>query len=164
MQRYTQLLILAFVLVLDQWTKALVVRHVPYLGEIGMTSFFSLVHGRNYGGLFGFLSNHEAGRYIFLILPLLIIGFLVYYVFFYRLAFSRRIALTFVLAGAIGNVYDRVVQGYVTDFLDFYYGVHHWPAFNVADMAINFGIGLWLCMELLSSKKSAVTGSGTTSG
>ncbi|HAR96950.1 MAG TPA: signal peptidase II [Deltaproteobacteria bacterium] len=164
MQRYAQFLIIAFVLGLDQLTKALVVRHVPYLGEIKVTSFFSIVHGRNYGGLFGFLSNHEAGRYIFLILPLIIIGFLIYYVFFYRMTLSRRIALTFVLAGAIGNVYDRVVQGYVTDFLDFFYGTHHWPAFNVADMAINFGIGLWLCVELLSSRKSAVTGSKATGG
>jgi signal peptidase II len=161
MQRYAQLIIVAFVLVLDQWTKALVVRHVPYLGEIKIGSFFSVVHGRNYGGLFGFLSNHEAGRYVFLILPLVIIGFLIYYVFFHRIAPSQRIALTFVLAGALGNVYDRVAQGYVTDFLDFYYGVHHWPAFNVADMAIDFGIGLWLFMELVSAKKPGVTDSGT---
>jgi signal peptidase II len=160
MQRYAQLLIIASVFALDQVTKFLVVRHVPYLGEIRMTSFFSIVHGRNYGGVFGFLSQHEAAKYIFLILPLVIVVFLVYYVFFYRIAYSRRIALTFVLAGAIGNVYDRVIQGYVTDFLDFYYGTHHWPAFNVADMAINFGICLWLCMELFRAKKPAVTGSG----
>lgn len=157
MQRYAQFLIIAFVLVLDQVTKLLVVRHVPYLGEIRITSFFSIVHGRNYGGLFGFLSQHEAARYIFLILPILIIAFLIYYVFFHKLGLSRRIALTFVLAGAIGNVYDRVAQGYVTDFLDFYYGTYHWPAFNVADMSINFGIGLWLLMELIWAKKPAVT-------
>jgi signal peptidase II len=159
MQRYAQLLIIVSVFVLDQVTKFLVVRHVPYLGEISITSFFSIVHGRNYGGVFGFLSQHEAAKYIFLILPIVIVLFLIYYVFFYRIAFSRRIALTFVLAGAIGNVYDRVAQGYVTDFLDFYYRTYHWPAFNVADMAINFGICLWLCMELLWAKKPALTGS-----
>lgn len=160
MQRYTQFLIIVSVFVLDQTTKFLVVRHVPYLGEIRIASFFSLVHGRNYGGVFGFLSQHDAAKYIFLILPLIIIVFLIYYVFFYRIAFSRRIALTFVLAGAIGNVYDRVTQGYVTDFLDFYYGIHHWPAFNVADMAINLGICLWLCMELFWARKPAVTDNG----
>lgn len=160
MQRYAQFLIIAFVLVLDQLTKFLVVRHVPYLGEVRITSFFSIVHGRNYGGLFGFLSQHEAAKYIFLVLPILIIFFLIYYVFFGREASSRRIALTFVLAGALGNVYDRVVQGYVTDFLDFYYGTYHWPAFNVADMAINFGIGLWLFFELFRAKKPAVADNG----
>lgn len=160
MQRYAQLLIIGFVFALDQATKFLVVRHIPYLGEIRMTSFFSIVHGRNYGGVFGFLSQHEAAKYIFLILPLIIILFLVYYVFFYRVAFSRRIALAFVLAGALGNVYDRLVQGYVTDFLDFFYGAYHWPAFNVADMAINVGIGLWLCMELLWAKRQAATSNG----
>jgi signal peptidase II len=160
MQRYTQLLIIAFVLVLDQLTKFLIVRHVPYLGEIRITSFFSIVHGRNYGGVFGLLSQHEAAKYIFLVLPLVIIVALIYYVFFHRIEFSRRIALTFVLGGAIGNVYDRLAQGYVTDFLDFYYGAYHWPAFNVADMSIDFGICLWLCMELFLAKRSAVTSNG----
>jgi signal peptidase II len=160
MQRYAQFLIIISVFVLDQLTKFLVVLHVPYLGEVRITSFFSIVHGRNYGGVFGFLSHHEAAKYIFLILPLVIILFLIYYVFFHRLAFSRRIALTFVLAGALGNMYDRAAQGYVTDFLDFYYGTYHWPAFNVADMAINFGIGLWLCMELFWARKPAITGNG----
>jgi signal peptidase II len=155
MQRYAQLLIIAFVFALDQVTKVLVIRHIPYLGEIGMTSFFSIVHGRNYGGIFGFLSHHEAAKYIFLIFPLIIVLFLLYYVFFSRVAFSQRTALTFVLGGALGNVYDRVAQGYVTDFLDFYYGTYHWPAFNVADMAINFGICLWLYLELRWAKKGA---------
>lgn len=157
MQRYTQLIVLAFIFGLDQGTKVLVVRHIPYLGEIRMTSFFSIVHGRNYGGIFGFLSQHEAAKYIFLILPLIIILFLLYYVFFCHVPFSRRMALTLVLGGALGNVYDRVAQGYVTDFLDFYYGAYHWPAFNVADTAINFGICLWLCMELLWARKEAAT-------
>jgi signal peptidase II len=61
---------------------------------------------------------------------------------------GKMFALTLILSGAVGNVYERIFYGYVTDFLDFHYQNLHWPAFNVADIAISTGIGLWLFVEL----------------
>ena len=55
-----------------------------------------------------------------------------------------RVGLTLILAGAAGNLYDRLLYGYVVDFLDFYVGSYHWPAFNVADSSITMGAGLLL--------------------
>jgi signal peptidase II len=53
----------------------------------------------------------------------------------------------------LGNIYDRIAYGNVVDFLDFYYRAYHWYAFNVADISICCGIGLWLCVELFGSKQ-----------
>jgi len=123
-----------------------------------MTSFFSVVHARNFGGVFGFLSHCVFARYIFTFLPLLIIGILIYVVIVYKLSFSKTLSLTSILSGAVGNIYDRISYGYVIDFLDIYYRDYHWPAFNVADIAITFGICLWLYAEIFQTKKQKAQG------
>jgi signal peptidase II len=149
MQRYAHLFIILPVFLLDRWTKALILDHLPFLGSIHVTSWLSIVHWRNKGGLFGLMSQHEAGWYVFLLIPLAIIAGLACYLVAYRLPLWTRLALTFVLAGALGNMYDRILYGYVIDFVDVFYGTYHWPAFNVADMSITFGIGLWLYAQLI---------------
>jgi signal peptidase II len=65
-----------------------------------------------------------------------------------------RAGLSLILGGSLGNVYDRIVSGMVTDFLDFYLGSWHWPAFNLADSAITVGAALVL-LEMLRSKRPA---------
>jgi len=124
------------------------VDRIPFRGELPVFSWFSIVHWHNMGGLFGFLSNHSAGRYVFLIIPIVIMAALGYYLVAYRHSLWSRLGLTLVLSGAIGNMYDRIVFGYVVDFLDVFYRGFHWPAFNVADSAISVGIGLWLFSQL----------------
>ncbi len=99
------------------------------------------------------LAQNPYAKYIFTFLPLAVIGVLFYVVFAYTLEFSKRFSIICILSGAIGNMYDRLIQGYVVDFLDFYYGRHHWPAFNVADISISFGVCLWLFVELKGSIK-----------
>ena len=71
-----------------------------------------------------------------------------------RVAQSRalRIGLALILGGALGNNYDRVFVGTVTDFLDFYLGSLHWPAFNAADLAISIGVGL-VILDMLRSRR-----------
>ena len=149
MQRYAHLLIIPAVFFADRWTKALIVEHMAYLSSIDVTPFLSIVHARNYGGAFGFLSQHGASTLIFLVFPILITLGLMYYLLRYRHPVSLRIALSCILAGALGNIYDRILYGYVTDFIDVYYGKYHWPAFNVADASITCGIGLWMVTQLL---------------
>jgi len=117
--------------------------------------FFPSYTWRTTEGSFGLLSRYEFARTIFTYLPLLIVTILIVVLIVYRIAFAKRLALVSILAGAVGNIYDRVLYGSVVDFLDFYYGVHHWPAFNVADIAITFGICLWLFLELFHTKKTA---------
>jgi signal peptidase II len=162
MQRYAHLFIILPVFVLDRWTKLLVVERLPFGGGLEKTSWLSIVHWQNKGGLFGLMAQLDAARYFFLLIPLVIIAGLAYYLIRMRLAVWSRVALTFVLAGAIGNMYDRFFYGFVVDFIDVHWGAHHWPAFNVADMSITFGIGLWLVAQLfLKEGTRAQTGSDT---
>ncbi|HOJ71460.1 MAG TPA: signal peptidase II [Syntrophorhabdaceae bacterium] len=150
MRRYLIFTIVPIVFLLDRWTKALITERISYLDGIGITSFFSIVHARNYGGAFSLLSQHHLAKYIFTFLPLIIVFVLIFIVLRYSLPFSKMLSLVFILSGAIGNIYDRMVYGYVIDFLDFFYKNYHWPAFNVADISISFGVCLWLFLELLS--------------
>jgi len=133
----------------DRITKVLIAQHVSYLEGIAITPFFSIVHARNYGGAFSLLSQSPFAKYIFTFLPLAIICILIFILFAYRFDFPKRLALVCILSGAIGNIYDRLAYGYVVDFLDFYFKNYHWPAFNVADISISFGICLWLYVETI---------------
>ena len=148
MQRYAHLLIILPVFFLDRWTKLLVREGLPLGGRLRVSSWLWIVHWRNKGGLFGLMSKHESGRYIFLLIPLIIIAALAYYLVVYRLSNWSRFSLAFVLSGALGNMYDRIFDGSVLDFLLVSYKAYYWPAFNVADMSITFGIGLWLYTQL----------------
>ena len=149
MQRYAHLFIIPPVFFLDRWTKLLVQDNLSFGEQLRVSSWLSIVHWRNTGGLFGLMSQHEAGRYIFFLVPLAIIAGLAYYLVAYRLPGWSRFSLAFVLSGALGNMYDRIFfDGSVLDFLLVSYKSYYWPAFNVADMSITFGIGLWLTTQL----------------
>lgn len=140
------LAITAAVILLDLWTKALVLSRINLYEAIPVVpGFFQLVHVRNTGAAFGIGANASNK-----IVPLLlnfgaIAVFCVVVVYALRSAVSDRMlqsGLHLILGGAIGNLIDRFRFGYVVDFLDVYVGRHHWPAFNVADAAICIGIGL----------------------
>ena len=136
------------VLVSDQLTKQLILESFQ-MGESReiVSSLFNLVLVFNKGAAFGFLSGVSEGlRQIILgattVLALgTVIYLLVYDYFEDRIA---RTALGMILGGAVGNIIDRVRLGEVVDFLDFYYGNYHWPAFNVADSAICVGVFILL--------------------
>jgi signal peptidase II len=146
LNRLYYLAITAVVVLLDLWTKALVLKRIDLYDAIPIIpNFFQLVHVRNTGAAFGIGAN--AGNKI---VPLLlnfgaIAVFCVVVVYALRSAATDRLlqsGLHLILGGAIGNLIDRFRFGYVIDFLDVYVGRHHWPAFNVADAAICIGIGL----------------------
>jgi signal peptidase II len=162
MPSHAYLLIVLLIVGADRWTKSLVIEHLAYLNSMDITPYLSIVHARNYGGAFGFLSQHGAAAYIFLVLPIIIIAGLIYYLLRYHHTVTVKFSLTCILAGALGNMYDRLRYGYVTDFIDVYYNQYHWPAFNIADMSITFGIGLWIIAQLFgrSGQGSRVKGQG----
>jgi len=160
MRIYLVFLIVPCIFLLDRWTKLLVIQSLAYLESIEFAPFFSLVHARNFGGAFGLFAGFGFARYFFMFLPLLIIAILIYMMLAYRASIGKMFALALILSGAIGNVYERIFYGYVTDFLDFYYQSWHWPAFNVADISISTGVGLWLFVELREMMKTRQTGLG----
>ena len=129
------------VAVLDQITKLMVIDQlVAYVDVIPLTGFFNLVHVHNTGAAFSLFADQPGWQRYFFLGIAVIASAVIFYLL--RKAAGRplyAIALTLILGGAIGNVIDRVLYGHVIDFLDFYLGTWHWPAFNVADSAITVG-------------------------
>jgi len=137
-------------LLLDQFTKIAVVGSFQLGEALPITSFFNLVRVHNPGAAFSFLA--DAGgwqRWFFTGLGVLAAGVMVYLLRMHAGQTLFCLALSLLLGGAIGNVIDRLLYSHVIDFLDFYYGTWHFPAFNVADSAITVGAGLLILDELL---------------
>ena len=137
---------LAFILglaVVDQVSKAVVAGAVDIYRVIPIIpGFFNITRIHNSGAIFGILSG--SGKLpVFILLTgasLFALGFVIYY-FITTPSTDRftKFALALILAGALGNLTDRILRGYVIDFLDFHIGPHHWPFFNVADSCITVG-------------------------
>ncbi|PPR24715.1 MAG: Lipoprotein signal peptidase [Alphaproteobacteria bacterium MarineAlpha10_Bin3] len=126
---------------LDQLTKWIVLNVVMTPPQtIAITDFFNLVLVANRGISFGLLSSDSPwGQPLLIALALALSAMLVFWL---RGADNRLLAgsIGLVLGGAVGNAIDRVNHGAVIDFLDFYLGAYHWPAFNLADAAIVIGV------------------------
>lgn len=138
----------ASVFALDQVTKGAIASQLPHGASRSVVDgFFNLVHARNTGIAFS-LFHDSAPWFRDFALPAMQLAVVVVLIVMLRRleqgARVSRFALAAVLGGAAGNLYDRLLQGYVTDFLDFYVGSYHWPAFNVADSAITVGVVLLL--------------------
>lgn len=134
------------VFALDQLSKQIVDASMRLYETIPLLPVFQLTYLRNQGAAFSFLS--QAGgwqRWFFIALS---VGATVLITYWLKSMDRRKTweaaAWALVLGGAVGNLLDRVVYGYVIDFLDVFYGDWHWPAFNVADSAITLGIGMLL--------------------
>jgi len=142
------LLIAGVIVLLDQFTKALVLRYLPLYHSIAVIpGFFDLTHVQNPGGAFGFLSASDPRlrRVVFLFISFLAVVLILWF-YFKTPSTHPYLAAAFgmIIGGAAGNLVDRVRFGKVTDFFDFYVGNLHWPAFNIADSAITIGIGIFL--------------------
>ena len=149
--RYAIITVIAsLVTILDQLTKAWVLKVIPEFTEIPViNNFFSLVHVRNRGAAFGFLNRHDISWQFWLFLAATAAAALVIVLLArssQRTEYTFFTSLGLILGGAIGNLIDRVRYRSVIDFLDFYYNNWHWPAFNVADIAICCGAALALLL------------------
>lgn len=131
---------------LDQGSKLAIDASMQLYESIPVSPFFNLTYVHNPGAAFSFLS--EAGgwqRWFFSGLALTIsIGITIWLAKLQKHETLLAAALSLILGGAIGNLIDRVAYGYVIDFIDVYYGNSHFPAFNIADAAINLGVFLML--------------------
>ena len=146
MKRVHYLILSAVVIILDIWTKHLVLKSIRLHEAIPVIpNFFQLVHVRNTGAAFGLGANASSKLVPILLNVGAITVFVIVAVYAFRTAVTDRLLQTglhLILGGAVGNLLDRFRFGYVVDFLDVYIGRHHWPAFNVADSAICIGIAL----------------------
>jgi signal peptidase II len=166
-KKYLMLVSIAgIIIIVDQATKAAVVHALPLYESVSIIPyFFNLTHIHNPGGAFGFLANYNSHlRDIFFpVASALAIGLIVYlYSNTPRSQPLARTGFSLILGGAASNLIDRIRLGVVVDFLDFYIGNLHWPAFNVADSAISIGIMIFLFnlffKNSTEAEKQAVSG------
>jgi signal peptidase II len=138
--RYAVFFVISLVVfILDQVTKYLITSHLRLFQVIPVLPFLNIVYVDNTGSAFGMFKGLGnpffigiAGAAIIAVAIMMIKDR------------ENRLGLSLILGGAAGNLTDRVIHRYVIDFLDFYAGKHHWPAFNVADSALTVGIALLL--------------------
>ena len=137
------------VIVLDQFTKVLTLSFFAYGESLEITRFFNLVRVHNTGAAFSFLAGASGWqRWFFIGLGLVASTFIVWML---RRHPDQRLfclAITLILGGALGNVIDRAVHGYVVDMLDFHALGWHFPAFNLADSAITLGAAFLILDEI----------------
>ena len=143
-------------IVIDQVSKEWILAHYQLGDYTPVTGFFNIVRAHNTGAAFSFLA--DAGgwqRWLFTGIGVIATVVIVWQLHAHRGQRLLGLALSSILGGAIGNVVDRLQHGYVVDFLDFYWGSSHFPAFNVADMAISIGAVLLILDELRRMRKKS---------
>lgn len=165
---YKYLAVILGLVILDQVTKGsllyLLTDRIPLFGNAWelvpypymiaqVTDFFNLVFTWNPGTSFSlFRTLGEAAPYIIVILTGIVIGFLGHYLY-KRSDNHEKWPVALIIGGALGNLIDRIRFGAVIDFLDFHVGGWHWPAFNVADVCIVLGVGLYILNWFLKERK-----------
>ena len=155
MKLFVSLGIASFVLALDLISKFWVESTLEFGQIIPVTSFFNLVLTYNPGAAFSFLSDQPGWQRWFLSGIAMVAALLILFLLRkYQHEKLFCLSLSLILGGALGNLYDRILLGHVVDFLDFYMGNYHWPAFNIADTAIVIGAALMI-FESFQSKESS---------
>jgi signal peptidase II len=151
--KYIRLAIISgLVVVVDQLTKALILKLLPVYrfpgdGITVISGFFSIIHVRNQGGAFGFMADQSPSvrAVLFFFVSFAAICMVFY---FYKNTPRQQpvlaVGFALIFGGAIGNMIDRIRFRNVIDFLDIYIGDLHWPTFNIADSAITIGVVIFI--------------------
>ena len=142
-------------LIADQFTKVLILGYYQLGDATHVTNFFNIVRVHNSGAAFSFLASASGWqRWFFTAVGL---GAALFIVHMLRSHPGQKLfsfAMACILGGAIGNVIDRLLPGYVIDFVDMHYAGWHFPAFNIADSAISIGAVCLILDELLRVRRS----------
>ncbi|MDQ7744558.1 signal peptidase II [Hydrogenophaga pseudoflava] len=154
--RLAWLTAVAFLLALDQLSKAWFASTIALGSAVEVTTWFNLVHVLNTGAAFSLLADAGGWQRVFFIA----VGFAVVVpITFVSLARRvdplERVAGALLVAGGSGNLIDRMVSGAVTDFLDLHWRGLHWPAFNLADVFIVLAVGVWILMSFRPTKATS---------
>ena len=141
------------VVLLDQFTKSLIIQHIPYGTSLEVIrGLFNICHTKNTGVVFGMFPGMPMIFAVLTAVAIVVLGVLVW-TLEESTSWIQFVSYGLLIGGAIGNLIDRVRLQAVTDFLDFYLGTHHWPAFNVADSAVCIGVTLLLICTFFDARK-----------
>ena len=145
----------AVAFLLDLLTKYIVAQKFDLYESVNVLPVFNLTYVRNYGAAFSFLADHDGWqKYFFILLAISISLMLAYFMKKNRADQTlQNTAYALIIGGALANMVDRVYNGFVVDFFDFYWDIYHYPVFNVADIAICIGAGL-LALDAFKGDKN----------
>ncbi len=148
----------ALVLVLDQWTKSIASSSLEMYVPNKINDFLNFTLMHNKGVAFSILADQSGWqRYFITVVASAIVIWLLYWlVKNTRAQKLQNVALVLVIGGALGNIWDRVMLGYVVDFIELHYKGYYWPAFNIADSAISVGAVL-LIIDAFKNKDESTT-------
>src|SRR5215470_1548953 len=159
MRKY-HILIAASVVVLDRLSKWLVAQKIGLSDSVDIIpGLFRLTHVQNQGAAFGLFSDLPSEWKVAMLILFSVAALAVVSALLWKNGNAMNataIALSLVFGGALGNLWDRVSSGRVIDFMDFYLGSHHWPAFNIADSAIGVGALLLLSEIFMAPQEEKV--------
>jgi signal peptidase II len=158
--RLPYLLVVVGTLIFDRWSKSWIRNRFDLNESISVIDgFFNITYVRNTGVAFGIFSSISSPAKSLLLSIFTACAAVIVVMYSVRSPVRNRllqIALSLILGGALGNLFDRLAYGYVVDFLEFYIGSYHWPSFNVADSAISVGV-LLLAFEIIRNETPART-------
>ena len=157
------MIVASVVVLLDQATKWAIIEWVELYDRVPINSFINITHQRNTGAAFSFLADASGWqRYFFIVLASVVSAGITYWMWTERWhgKFILIAGLSLILGGAIGNLVDRVALGYVTDFIQVWFGDWAFPSFNVADSAITVGAALLIIDSLFFSRDESDSAAG----
>ncbi|MBP9741789.1 MAG: lipoprotein signal peptidase [Burkholderiales bacterium] len=144
------LLISLGIVALDQITKAIVRKNMVLFMQKYVNEYWNWILAYNQGAAFSLFAKEDGWQRVFFgVLASVVSIALVFYILNRKYSRLVGVAISFILGGAVGNLVDRVIFGKVTDFIDWHYMNHHWPAFNIADSFITVGVTLLIIDSLL---------------
>ena len=141
--------IFSFITLLDQITKLIILKNFDIFQSVEITPFLNIILVFNKGAAFSILSDGFLWQKLLLIITsIAVILFLIFLLVREKKLIIVKIAYSLIIAGAVGNLIDRVRLGMVVDFVDFHIGNLHWPTFNIADSAITIGVIILIFFEV----------------
>ena len=149
-----KLLIVLFLFILDILTKKFVFNTIDLNNFVTLTFFLDLTHIHNFGISFGLFSG-MLSPWVFIFIALIVTGFIFYMMILAKNSIEKW-GLIFIITGAISNIFDRLMNGYVIDFIYFHFRDFYWPAFNFADIYISIGICIILFQFLKDLNKRII--------
>jgi signal peptidase II len=157
--RVSHFFVALFIVLLDRWSKRLVASRIAMYTHIQVIpGFFRITHTENTGAAFSLFADSPSHWKTVMLISFSVIAMIVVSILLWnqsRPFTITGVALSLILGGAFGNLWDRVAAGRVVDFLDVYYRTYHWPVFNLADSAIVVGASLLVLEIVFGHSKSA---------
>lgn len=158
--RVSHFFLALFIVLLDRWSKRLVASRIAMYTHIQVIpGFFRITHTENTGAAFSLFADSPSHWKTVMLISFSVIAMIVVSILLWnqsRPFTITGVALSLILGGAFGNLWDRVAAGRVVDFLDVYYRTYHWPVFNLADSAIVVGATLLVLEIVFGHSKSAI--------